>query len=344
LERLKTSSDYEARAEAVEQYNKDNLWMKRGISLVPIQYPHSQFGTRYIVHIAVYHDDGSVAVSHGGIEMGQGVNTKVAQVVARELGVSMDVIKIKPTNNLVNPNSSFTAGSMGSEGNVAAAVRACADLKRKMAKVREEEVEQGGKEDLPWPELVKKCYTRGVDLTGHHMGHSIIDGLAGYIVWAAAVTEVQVDVLTGMTNIRRLDFIEDTGMATSPAVDLGQVEGALVMGLGLWTSEQVRYDPTTGRLLDNSTWHYKVPTSADIPEDFRVELYDSGNNPGLVLGSKAVGEPGVLGGVSVLTALRQAITSARKDGGLENWFQLDGPATAEKIALACAVSPGRLLP
>ena len=80
---------------------------------------------------------------------------------------------------------------------------------------------------------------RGVDLTGHHMGHSIIDGLAGYIVWAAAVTEVQVDVLTGMTNIRRLDFIEDTGMATSPAVDLGQVEGALVMGLGLWTSEQV---------------------------------------------------------------------------------------------------------
>ena len=160
LERLKTSSDYEARAEAVEQYNKDNLWMKRGISLVPIQYPHSQFGTRYIVHIAVYHDDGSVAVSHGGIEMGQGVNTKVAQVVARELGVSMDVIKIKPTNNLINPNSSFTAGSMGSEGNVAAAVRACADLKRKMAKVREEEVEQGGKEDLPWPELVKKCYTR----------------------------------------------------------------------------------------------------------------------------------------------------------------------------------------
>ena len=228
--------------------------------MVPIKYGHQQFGTNYNVNISVYHDDGSVAVSHGGIEMGQGINTKVAQIVAKELGVPLDIIRVKPTNNVSNPNAFFTAGSMGSEGNCAAAIRACADLKAKMNVVKEME-----ENDLPWADLVKKCYTKGVDLTGHHMGHSINDGIGSYIIWGLALTEVQLDVLTGMSNIRRCDFLEETGLATSPLVDLGQVEGALVMGMGLWTSEEVRYDPGTGQLLDNSTWHYKVHSPACLP-------------------------------------------------------------------------------
>merc|ERR1719204_410646 len=121
LARLKDSSQFELRKRHVEDFNKRNLWRKRGISLVPLQYPHNQFGTRYTVNISVYHDDGSVAVAHGGIEMGQGMNTKVAQVVARELGVPMDIIRIKPRDNVSNPNATGTFGSMGSEGNVAAA-------------------------------------------------------------------------------------------------------------------------------------------------------------------------------------------------------------------------------
>jgi len=338
LARLKDSSQFDLRKRHVEDFNKRNLWRKRGISLVPLQYPHNQFGTRYTVNISVYHDDGSVAVAHGGIEMGQGMNTKVAQVVARELGVPMDIIRIKPTDNVSNPNATGTFGSMGSEGNVAAAIRACADLNQKMNKVKEKG------EDLPWLDLVKRCYSRGVDLTGHHQGHSIVDGLANYVIMAAAVTEVEIDVLTGMHQIRRCDFIEDTGLPTSPLVDVGQIEGGLVMALGMWTTEQVRYDPSTGQLLDNTTWDYKVPSAMDIPADIRLELYNSGKNKGLVLGSKAVGETSLLGGVSVLMALRHAIGAARKDGGLDPWVRLDGPATPFRVRQACAVAPERMQP
>jgi len=203
-------------------------------------------------------------------------------------------------------------------------------------------VEEG--EEVAWGELVRRCYGRGVDLTGHHMGHSIADNLANYTVMGAAVTEVVVDVLTGQHRVIRCDFIEDTGVPTSPLVDVGQVEGGLVMGLGLWTSEQVRYHPDTGRLLDNSTWHYKVPTALDIPEDLRIELFSGSNKKGLVLGSKAVGEPSVLGGVSVLLAIRAAVASARRDGGLPPWVRLDGPATPERVWEACGVDTARLLP
>merc|ERR1719239_909632 len=284
LARLKDSSQFELRKRHVEDFNRRNLWRKRGIALVPLKYPHNQFGTRYTVNIAVYHDDGSVAVAHGGIEMGQGMNTKVAQVVAKELGVPMDMIRIKPTDNVSNPNATGTFGSMGSEGNVAASIRACADLKEKMRPVRDEG------EGLAWIELVKRCYSRGIDLTGHHQGHSIVDGLANYVIMAATVTEVEIDVLTGMHQIRRCDFIEDTGLPTSPLVDVGQIEG------------------------------------------------------GLVMGSKAVGETSLLGGVSVLMALRHAIGAARKDGGLDPWVRLDGPATPPRVWEACAVAQERMQP
>jgi len=335
--RVRTSSDYDRRKREIEQHNKDNLWTKRGISLTPVMYHHSQYGTRYHVHISVFHEDGSVAVTHGGIEMGQGINTKVAQIVAKKLDLPMDMIKIKPTNNVSNPNASFTAGSMGSEGNVAAALKACDVLMEKMAKVKADQ-----KEELPWDKLVEACYMAGVDLTGHHMGHSIKDGIANYKIPTAVVCEVEIDVLTGVLQIQRVDFIEDVGVSTNPAVDIGQIEGGLIMGLGLWTCEEIKYDAETGQLLNNDTWHYKIPGSLDIPADMRIEMYDSGTNKDLVVGSKITGETSTLGGVSVLFAIRMAVTSARSDGGTNGWFQLDGPATAERIKMACAVKPDRL--
>jgi len=236
IEKLKTTSNYEKRKEDIKQFNKKHLWQKKGIAMIPLKYRHDYFGTRYHVNISVYHDDGSVAVTHGAIEMGQGVNTKVCQVVARELGIPMDLIRIKPTNNFTNVNGSVTGGSMGSECCCSAAEIACKKLNDNMKKVKE------GMKNPDWKKLVKKCHLTGVDLTAHHMGHSTVDNLVGYNIWGAVVTEVQVDVLTGMMSIIRCDLLEDTGMAISPEVDVGQVEGGLVMGLGLWTSEQVNMD------------------------------------------------------------------------------------------------------
>ena len=146
--------------------------------------------------------------------------------------------------------------------------------------------------------------------------------------------------MTGSLVVHRTDLVEDTGTAISPEVDVGQVEGGLVMGQGLWTTEQVRHKPNmimmvilmmisqirhhpeTGSLLDNSSWHYKVPTHRDVPADLRITFYNSGDNSRGVLGSKATGEPSVLAGVGVLFAVRMAVKSARKDGGREGWFKL----------------------
>ena len=159
------------------------------------------------------------------------------------------------------------------------------------------------------------------NIQNYFRGHSFIDKLQSYSVWAGVVTEVQVDVLTGQMMIVRCDLVEDTGTSISPEVDIGQVEGGPVMGLGLWTTEQLRYDQETGRLLDTDTWHYHVPTCQDIPCDLRTTFYNSGHNPGGVLGSKTTGEPSVLAGSSVLFALRMAIQSAREDAGDKEWFQ-----------------------
>ena len=192
---------------------------------------------------------------------------------------------------------------------------ACQKLKDQMKEVRERMTNPS------WLELVKDCYMSGVDLSAHHMGHSSKDNLQGYNIWGACVTEVLVDVLTGQMSILRSDLMEDTGVSISPEVDIGQVEGGLVMGLGLWTSEKLRYREDTGQLLDNSTWHYHVPSCMDIPADLRTEFYNSGNNPNGVLSSKATGEPSVLAGCSVMFALRMAIRAAREDGGNTDWFQ-----------------------
>jgi len=255
--------------------------------------------------------------------------------VAKELNIDMELIRVKPSNNFANVNGSVTGGGMGSEGNCSAAVIACQKLKEKMKSVREK------MKDPTWRQLVKQCHMAGVDLSAHHMGHSTVDKLQSYSVWAGVVTEVKIDVLTGQMSILRCDITQDTGASISPEVDVGQVEGGLVMGLGLWTTEELKYDPGTGQLINNSSWNYHVPTCLDIPADLRTEFYNSGHNPNGVLGSKTTGEPSVLAGCSVLFALRMAIKSAREDGGDFEWFQFDGPATVENIKLACKVSSNR---
>jgi len=337
VDQLKVSSDYNQRMENAAAFNKANKWKKRGVSLVPMRYPHhiKGWGIKYHCLISVFAEDATISVTHGGIEMGQGINTKVRQVVAKELGVDVGLVKIKATANITNPNGSTTGGSFGSELNCGAAIKACSVLNGRLQATRKK---LGA--SASWNEIITEANTNNIDLCARAMICPDTDPkLDGYSVWGAVVNEVEVDILTGEMYIVRADLIEDAGLSTSPQVDVGQVEGAFVMGLGLWTSEQMKFHPTTGAVLTKNTWEYKPPAAKDIPQDFRVTLLKNARNPVGVLSSKATGEPALLMSVSVLFAIKDALNASRMDAGLAGWWKLDGPATVEKIHQHAGVSP-----
>jgi len=144
--------------------------------------------------------------------------------------------------------------------------------------------------------------------------------------------------LTGENYVVRADIVQDAGLSTAPIVDIGQVEGAYIMGLGLWTSEEIKHDPTTGEMLTKNTWEYKPPAAKDIPQDFRVNLHKNDRNPLGVYSSKATGEPSLLMSIGVLFAIRDALNSSRSDAGLSGWWQLNGPATVEQVNLHAGVT------
>ncbi|XP_063993362.1 uncharacterized protein LOC135171021 [Diachasmimorpha longicaudata] len=321
---MKATSDYDTRNEAINLFNKENRWKKRGISLMPLMYPVATYG-QWNVLISVYPVDGTVAISHGGVECGQGIHTKVVQAVAHTLGIDIDMVNVKPTNNFVAPNNFVTGGSIATECVVNVAISACKELLTRFEPIKKE------LGNPTWLELVGTAYAQNVNLCVQNMVFE--DTSRAYPIYGVTVTEVEVDVLTGQHLIRRVDLLEDVGVSMNPEIDRGQVEGAMVMGLGYWTSEDVIYDPTTGQLVNNRTWNYKPPGAKDIPVDFRITLRTT-KNPVGVLGSKAVGEPPLCLSYSVLLAIKHALNSARKDAtGDSSWYQFDGPATAEKILL-----------
>jgi len=341
IENVKTSGEYTARKEAASEFNKANRWKKRGISLVPMRYGHniSLFpGLRMNCLISVCGGDGSVSVSHNGIEMGQGINTKVAQCVAFELGIDMSMVKVKPVTNLTNPNGAITGGSAGSETNCVAAIKACEMLKERLSTTRSKLGE-----DATWPEIIQAANAANVDLCVHYMFEGKKDNYGGYSVWGVAITEVEVDILTGEMFIVRADLTEDAGLSTAPLVDLGQIEGAFAMGLGLWTSEEIKFNETTGEILTMNTWEYKPPAAKDIPQDFRVTMLKNARNPMGVLSSKATGEPALLLGISVLFAIWDALNEYKKDAGQSGWWQLNGPATVEHIHQHAGVNPEQFI-
>lgn len=341
IEEVQAGADFAARKEAVSVFNQANRWKKRGLSLVPMRYDHNlgMFnGLKYHCLISVFGGDGSVSVAHNGIEMGQGINTKVAQVVAFELGIDVSMVKIKAVTALTNPNGATTGGSAGSECNVLAALKACEILKDRLSPTRE----KLGK-DATWQEIISAANSANVDLCARYMMEGKKDDYNGYSVWGVAVNEVEVDILTGEMFIVRADIVEDAGLSTSPQVDIGQVEGAFAMGLGLWTSEEIKHDPVTGELLTKNTWEYKPPAAKDIPQDFRVTLMPNARNPFGVLSSKATGEPALLLGISVLFAIWDALNSSRVDAGQSGWWQLNGPATVEHIHQHAGVTPDQFI-
>ncbi|CAG7825616.1 unnamed protein product [Allacma fusca] len=298
IDEMNDSAELDSRKEFIGNFNKMNRWKKRGISVVPMRYPVHTSSINFKVFIAVYHVDGSVVVTHSGIEMGQGINTKVAQVVAHELRISLEKVKVKATNNIIGANCTMTGGAITSEYCSYAALKACKDLNTRMQ-----------------PDVIPT-----------------------YDVWGLTATEVEIDCLTGEYKVIRVDLIEDAGKSISPDIDVGQVTGALIMGFGLWLTEKYQFDETTGRNLTNRTWEYKVPMAKDIPEILNITLKKDADNPLGILRSKATGEPPICMSCSVLLALKSAIGAARLDVGNFEWFQLDGPVTPEDILLHCLTS------
>ncbi|UFS66727.1 xanthine dehydrogenase molybdopterin binding subunit [Paracoccus denitrificans] len=358
FEELEASSDYHARRQAVLDWNaraqEQGGAIRKGIALTPVKFGISFTATWYnqagaLIHI---YSDGSIHLNHGGTEMGQGLNTKVAQVVAEALGVSIDRIKITKTTTEKVPNTSATAASSGSDLNGMAALDACRQLIERLTAFAAEargvppelvsigETVQIGTEEMPFEDFVKTAYLARIQLSAAgfyktpkiHWNRDTGQGRPFYyFAYGAACSEVSVDTLTGEYVIERADVLHDVGRSLNPALDKGQVEGAFVQGTGWLTSEELWWDDK-GRLRTHAPSTYKIPLASDRPKVFNVDLADwSVNREATIKRSKAVGEPPFMLGISVFQALNMAVASF--NGYAEN-PRIDAPATPERVLMA----------
>ncbi|XP_017763664.1 PREDICTED: xanthine dehydrogenase/oxidase-like isoform X2 [Eufriesea mexicana] len=326
IKELCQNADYNIRKRAVDTFNNENRWKKKGIALLPMMYPLGLWGQFHAL-VSIYARDGTVSVSHGGIECGQGINTKVAQVAAHTLGIDLSLVTVKPTNNLTSPNNFVTGGSITSETCSYATMMACKELINRLEPIKKE------MENLSWQNLVMAAHSKDVDLCARYM-FTAKDEIKNYPIYGATIAEVEIDVLTGQHIVHRVDIIEDVGRSMNPELDVGQVEGAFIMGLGYWTSEDLIYDRKTGLLTNNRSWNYKPPGVKDIPVDFRIYFPKNNSNQLSALRSKATGEPPLCMSYVIPIAIWNALNSARKDAGHKDLSStLGGPITTEKILL-----------
>ncbi len=363
--RLATDADYAARRAEIEAFNRKGGMIRRGIALTPVKFGIS-FNTTFLnqagalVHV---YSDGSVHLNHGGTEMGQGLNTKVAQVVAHEFQIDFGSVKITATNTGKVPNTSATAASSGSDMNGMAAQAAARTIKSRMREFLAEQHQcmpesvsftngevRAGAAQMPFAEAVKACYMGRVSLsaTGFYATPKIHWDKARsrgrpfyYYAYGAAVTEIATDLLTGENRILRSDILHDVGRSLNPAIDIGQIEGGFVQGAGWLTTEELVWDEQ-GRLRTHAPSTYKIPACADRPPVFNVALFDDGENvEDTIHKSKAVGEPPLMLAISVLMALSHALESVSCD-----YPMLDAPATPERLCLAARRlgGPGITLP
>ncbi|XP_067885711.1 xanthine dehydrogenase-like isoform X2 [Heterodontus francisci] len=329
-----TKVDVAGRLKAIKKFNADNRWKKKGLAVVPLKYCMYWSDGCYLCTVSVFASDGSVIVSHGGIESGQGLNTKVAQVCAYALGISVDFVSIKPTTTTNSPNSTATGGSITSELNCLGVLNCCEVLRKRMSPVKHKLLP-----GTPWKKLVAACFKAKVNLTAQHWvwPDPQPKGAPQYNSYGVTVAEAEIDVLTGENQISRVDILFDCGESMNPDIDVGQVEGAFVMGMGYWLLEKMIYDPKTGDVLNAGTWDYKPPFSKSIPIHFNIELLKNAPNPMGVLRSKASGEPPQCMSCVTLFAVKRAIEAARQDVGQNAYFPLNGPATVDVIQTSCLV-------
>ena len=353
---LETQCDYAARREAIAASNAASKVLKRGLALTPVKFGISFTATAFnqagaLIHI---YRDGSIHLNHGGTEMGQGLNIKVAQVVAEEFQVPLDQVEITATTTGKVPNTSATAASSGSDLNGMAARAAARTLKDRLIafaaeqwQAAPEEIEftapgrvRVGAQDMAFAELIDAAYLGRVSLssTGFYKTPKIHwDRASGrgrpfyYFAYGAAASEVTVDILTGEYRVDRVDILHDAGASLNPAIDIGQIEGGFVQGMGWLTTEELCWD-AAGHFLSHAPSTYKIPACGDRPRDFNVAILENARNrEDTIYGSKAVGEPPLMLALSVLHAMSDAVASVADHRICP---RLDTPATPERILMA----------
>ena len=352
VDELEQSSDYRHRVDEIRQFNQQHKIMKRGIALTPVKFGISFTATHLNQAGALLHiyTDGTVHLNHGGTEMGQGLFTKVAQVVAEELQIDIDRIKITASDTSKVPNASATAASSGSDLNGKAAQAAARTIKHRLIRfaaehyaVAEDEVVfennevQVGDQRVAFQELIHQAWFARTSLsaTGFyrtpriHYDRSTFSGRPFfYYAYGAAVAEVIIDTLTGEHRVLRADILHDCGKSLNPAIDMGQIEGGFIQGVGWLTSEELWWNPD-GELKTYAPSTYKIPTCSDLPVDFRVRMLESAaNREETIHRSKAVGEPPLMLSLCVFFAIRDAVASV---GGNNRIPSLQAPATPESV-------------
>jgi xanthine dehydrogenase large subunit len=352
---LEDSADYQARREAILDFNRQGGVIRKGIALTPVKFGISFTATWFNQAGALLHvyKDGSIHLNHGGTEMGQGLFTKVAQIVADCFQVDLGRIRVSATSTEKVPNTSATAASSGSDLNGMATQNAAEQIKQRLVdfasekwSVPAEEVrfEAGGvrvgSETMPFDALIAEAYMARVHLSaaGFYKTPDIHwDREAGkgrpfyYFAYGAAVSEVSIDTLTGEYRVERTDILHDVGKSLNPAIDKGQVEGGFVQGVGWLTTEELWWDDE-GRLRTHAPSTYKIPLASDRPRIFNVALAEwSENKERTIRRSKAVGEPPLMLGISVLEAISMAVASV---ADYRECPRLDTPATPERVLMA----------
>jgi xanthine dehydrogenase large subunit len=361
VDQLVESSDYQSRRAVVSQWNQHNRIIKRGIALTPVKFGISFTATHYNQAGALLHiyADGTVLLNHGGTEMGQGLFTKVAQVVATELGIPLSTIRVSTTDTSKVPNTSATAASSGSDLNGKAAQAAAQTLKQRLiefaaatyavdaTQIRFEngEVHLANKV-IPFSQLTNQAYIARISLssTGFYRTPKLSwdkTTFTGrpffYFAYGAAVAEVAIDTLTGETQLLAIDVLHDVGNSLNPAIDIGQIEGGFLQGMGWLTCEELWWN-AQGELKTHAPSTYKIPTARDWPARSRIKLLlQSPNREDTIYRSKAVGEPPLMLAMSVLHAIRDACAACGAAGQV---VPLHSPATPEAVlhAIECLQS------
>ncbi len=346
---------YRERRDSVNAFNKVNKRRKRGLALVPLKFGISFTATMLNQGGALLniYMDGSVSVNHGGTEMGQGLNTKMAQVCADGLGIDLSYVRVTGTDTQKVPNASATSASSGADINGAAIMNATAQMRARLAPVaanmlgcKDTEVNfansmaHGGGKSVEWTAVAKQAWLDrvGLSVAGFYMTPEIkydFATLTGhafyYYCYGASVSEVEIDTRTGEWWLKAVDIVHDAGKSINPAIDKGQIEGGYVQGMGWLTMEECIWDKK-GKFLTHGPSTYKIPVAGDIPEHFNVTLFDGSNLKPTPFNSKAVGEPPLMLALSTFFALRDAV-SATADH--QTVVHMSAPATPEKILMSC---------
>ncbi len=354
MTQLRAQAKYDERRLAVKAFNDKHTHRKRGFSLVPLKFGISFTATMLNQGGALLniYQDGSVSVNHGGVEMGQGLNTKMAQVAADGLGISVDKIRVTATDTQKVPNASATAASSGADINGAAINNACQQMRARLSVVaanmmgaKPEQIKfsqdkaWAGEQSVAWKDLILQAWLDrvGLSVSGFYMTPDIaydFQTLKGrafyYFCYGAAVSEVEIDTLTGEWWLKGVDILHDAGRSINPAIDKGQIEGGYVQGMGWLTMEECIWSPK-GKLLTHGPSTYKIPVAGDIPEHFNVALFDGSNIKPTPFNSKAVGEPPLMLALSTYFAIRDAVSATQSH---RVPLQMSAPATPERILMS----------